>query len=564
MAEITLSICNLSGHLTQLDVSPETLVSDVCAQFEKGLPEFHIAELFAADARLIRDSTLQEAGITSGCAVQVVAILDVEAVVCCLESHLLHQPMLFNSKLLSVLLQLDRLDDLDSSHCLRLMESCCNFIEDAVWQSPYCPDDLHHLDLEFCNVGSFQFDVYVCIVCAKACGRICGDPSPRVFELVKVISNVIRPWKTERQLASIDFKATLALIALGVLDSQHGEALLELQLNQDVKSFIQEVVDQFNWQSCYSSYSYGNNHYRSMEYAAIIAACRLLGKFGSSSAIEVLESAKIRFLKHPDEDSRWTPSWGVEIDQALRQIAARNGEAHKLEYDGPLAADSKQTSQVEEQAQGSEAGHGAAAQDGAGDSWELAIRDSLQEAVASENAQVQEALLRSKIDDAKHQELVVLSLTKRSSHVLNALLEAPDLGLPRSQIQEAGFEILPEYANGAILLAPLSEQQALDADVHLRPHHIVVARQFQPIVEQILSTLPKRQRPKVRLADDQYLCQSASVASATKEKDDALSKQSHLDEDDMWDGIWSVERSFVHCPIPLASAVPSRMAYSEP
>ena len=57
---------------------------------------------------------------------------------------------------------------------------------------------------------------------------------------------------------------------------------------------------------------------------------------------------------------------------------------------------------------------------------------------------------------------------------LDMLLKEPRLQSVRAQIQDAGCEILPESADGAIVLAPLPEQQTLEAGVQLRAHHINV------------------------------------------------------------------------------------------
>jgi hypothetical protein len=143
---------------------------------------------------------------------------------------------------------------------------------------------------------------------------------------------------------------------------------------------------------------------------------------------------------------------------------------------------------------------------------------SLADALSHAQADVQEAILQSKIEEACHQELVVLRLTKRNSLVLDALIKAPELENQRRQVEDADFEILPDWADGAILLAPLIHQQAVEADVHLRPHHIVVAQKCQCIVEQILTTLPKRRRPEVRPADVEYIHSSATAATVPKQQ----------------------------------------------
>ena len=55
------------------------------------------------------------------------------------------------------------------------------------------------------------------------------------------------------------------------------------------------------------------------------------------------------------------------------------------------------------------------------------------------------------------------------------------------------------------MLAPLTKQQAVEAGVELRAHHIVVAQQEQNLLEQVLAAVPKRSRPIVHLADPKHL-----------------------------------------------------------
>lgn len=175
-------------------------------------------------------------------------------------------------------------------------------------------------------------------------------------------------------------------------------------------------------------------------------------------------------------------------------------------------------------------------------------------------------LLRSKIDAVERQQLVVLRLTKRNEHVLDVMLKEMCLQQVRAQVEEAGCEILPEWAGGAVVLAPLTKQQADEAGVQLRPHHIVVAQQNQALVEQVLATIPKRRRPGVQLADPEHLTNSAGpktekASSAPLVKPDAPSYIHNANE---WDGFWLVEKTFVHCPYPQSPSESSRMACSEP
>ena len=55
---------------------------------------------------------------------------------------------------------------------------------------------------------------------------------------------------------------------------------------------------------------------------------------------------------------------------------------------------------------------------------------------------MQEALLRTKIESAQRQVIVVLRLTKRNSDVLDVLLKDAGLQKVRAQVEEAGCEIL--------------------------------------------------------------------------------------------------------------------------
>jgi len=196
---------------------------------------------------------------------------------------------------------------------------------------------------------------------------------------------------------------------------------------------------------------------------------------------------------------------------------------------------------------------------------EVAIQDSVAEATAREGADVQEALLHSKIDAVQRQLLVVLRLTKRNSYVLDALLRDHGLQEVQAQVEDAGCEILPDWANGAVLLAPLTEVQVLEAKVELRPHHIVVAQQYQALVEQALKTIPKRQgRPGVQLADADHLTGAAVTMETNIAGSSRTEPLSHMycRVDEMWDGLWHVERTFVHCPLP--HSVSSRSMHSEP
>merc|ERR1712000_701107 len=110
-------------------------------------------------------------------------------------------------------------------------------------------------------------------------------------------------------------------------------------------------------------------------------------------------------------------------------------------------------------------------------------------------------------------------------------------------------------AGGAVVLAPLTEGQAAEADVHLHAHHIVVARRDQVTVERVLSELLSRKRPAVQLADPEQL-HSGQAPSAAAELDrnktslpEALEPPGYSSELDIRE-LLRVERTFVCCPLP--------------
>ena len=93
------------------------------------------------------------------------------------------------------------------------------------------------------------------------------------------------------------------------------------------------------------------------------------------------------------------------------------------------------------------------------------------------------------------------------------------------------------------------------------------AQQDQAHVEQALAAIPKRRRPCVQLADPEYLNASPVTSAAESRSHVKFMKTEapcyHL-EVDLWDGLWQVERTFVHCTLPATASEGSRAAQSEP
>ena len=131
-----------------------------------------------------------------------------------------------------------------------------------------------------------------------------------------------------------------------------------------------------------------------------------------------------------------------------------------------------------------------------------ALRVSEEEAVKQESADVAEALWRSEADSRmlSGDEVVVLRVTRRAADVVAALLEAPARAGVRARVTEAGCDMLPDWASSAVLFIPLTPGQVLEAGVELRAHNIVALKSDQELITEAVSSLPKRRRPKIKVA----------------------------------------------------------------
>ncbi|CAK9029516.1 E3 ubiquitin-protein ligase hecd-1 [Durusdinium trenchii] len=93
---------------------------------------------------------------------------------------------------------------------------------------------------------------------------------------------------------------------------------------------------------------------------------------------------------------------------------------------------------------------------------------------------------------------LVLRLSHSNSQVKNVLLTSKELDDCRRDVAEDGCEVTPEWANGAILLVPLTQEQARQARLELRSHHVVIFPGDKGRLLNALGALPCRQRPRIR------------------------------------------------------------------
>jgi hypothetical protein len=180
MATRTLCIRWLSGHLGHIGVAPETPVSELRAQLQQDLPDFHKMDFFVGGSLLVREGTIEEAGLASGSEVQVVATVDVDEVIKTLHSSIteaFHGGRLlrtnFEKRIRSAVRLLDQMEGLSGEHCPMLF--------DMITLAPFrlISDDLYEIDISgtHCCV---RLEAAAPIAAAKAFSRGCGNPAQRL------------------------------------------------------------------------------------------------------------------------------------------------------------------------------------------------------------------------------------------------------------------------------------------------------------------------------------------------------------------------------------------------
>lgn len=159
---------------------------------------------------------------------------------------------------------------------------------------------------------------------------------------------------------------------------------------------------------------------------------------------------------------------------------------------------------------------------------QTALRESEAHAIQQEQQDVTEALLRSK-SDLPAVKYEILRLSACSGEITHTLLHSDKLAWCRNRVANAGaqFALLPEWANGALLLVPVTSQEIADAGIDLHAHHIVAEKGDVESINAALATIPRRhKRPKLK----DHRPSSSVAASDGSNRDLADATQSALDE----------------------------------
>ncbi|CAE7701834.1 MIB2 [Symbiodinium sp. CCMP2592] len=151
---------------------------------------------------------------------------------------------------------------------------------------------------------------------------------------------------------------------------------------------------------------------------------------------------------------------------------------------------------------------------------------------------------------------VLLHLSRCGGPVKEALLSSPELAECLQRVVDAGCEVTPEWANGAVLLAPLTEEEATDAGLKLYPHHVVAFESDTDRVQATLRALPCKVRPSIKRCSKleqaaKHQPQHAEDAAAQSHSLRLLRFQDlaervwrHLGEE--WGVVRKVDRTFWH------------------
>jgi len=206
-----------------------------------------------------------------------------------------------------------------------------------------------------------------------------------------------------------------------------------------------------------------------------------------------------------EEDEEEEEEEGVADDENEGVVGnASEAEEEEQEEEEKVAADLFATSAAQESSvAGALETSGDTVEDMECSGLEEALRRSERCALDQENADVAEAILRSKGDknsdsiDAAHN-WILARLTNNSPEIRAAILGFPALGVCLDCVDKAGCEVQPDWANGALLLVPLTKELVDEVGIELKAHNVVLLPADYEHVRQALSKLPHRKRPQLK------------------------------------------------------------------
>merc|ERR1712196_249475 len=131
-----------------------------------------------------------------------------------------------------------------------------------------------------------------------------------------------------------------------------------------------------------------------------------------------------------------------------------------------------------------------------------------QESEEGHAAALAKAIMLSNADKYDWPKAVVLRLLKNSDKVQNAVRTAKALEQIRGEVERAGQDLTPGWANGAWILVPyIQAEVVLDPSYSLKPFHIVIHERELEKLKSALRIVPKTMRPKFRAVPQDESCE---------------------------------------------------------
>jgi hypothetical protein len=196
------------------------------------------------------------------------------------------------------------------------------------------------------------------------------------------------------------------------------------------------------------------------------------------------------------------------------------------------------------------------------------MQESAVEAVLREQEHLSRAMLLSKQDRYRNEDVSIFRLTKHSPKVFEVVQASPELSSCHARVHEAGCQVRPPWCRGLLLL-PLTEEQYNELDLHLEPHHVLARACDREQLESALRRVPCRLRPQVRTDHRSITCDRLDVAGSPHGcfgADVVVAEAGVADMRADAGPCLQIVRTFLHSPVtPLATEVSSsKMAHSAP
>ena len=525
----SLSVYSFTGECRKLAVAGDTTLEQVRAQLEKGLPRFHEMRLFQGERELA----------------------DGDAVEVTLNMVATPSP---TDKVLAVLESAGQAWMCDRPADLALAAAEHLAVTPAELSALECERLLKLVLYNFVDGAAFHYKLFEAL--GVALGRWCADPA-------RIVEHML-----DRRVTEVNnfYQNSAFLLAFAEISArsechlrEHGRSA---ELIACVSDFSQEIIACVRMRA---EHEIQFIDWVSNRECVLTSAFRLLGHLGDSSHEDILQEWIHLF---PGLDALSFVRKEAEAARLLISERAEQMWRSKEVVSDQVAPHASEPHQISDMAARIEAGS-----EGAGPEASLAaevareelveaLRQSEQDALEQEQADTNEAVLRSKAE--VQCEVTVLGLAFTNQEVVDHLLAAEGLQTCVARVREAGGEVRPAWAHGALVLVPISEEDLEPHQIVLKAHHIVLPTSKLDVVKTSLGALPRRRRPLLRAVEEMAVTHGldssdengATFGSSTASPRSTLSSEEVLE--------LTVERTFLHYPFPKDVSEASAMAHSAP